>query len=174
MSDETDISVEYDDLISKHAEWKRGEESNASDAGVRRQAMGQFAKDTGIDNKALSQVRAGLKIKNEGKQLAWLTSMEALLPLAALRIRGNTTTEMDFDAPNEADDLNPDSHDNDSFGAGQAAYMEGVTQEGNPFKEGSVKHDFWKKGWIEASEADVSDSETEEFNEAVDEALEDA
>lgn len=88
-----DISVDYDTLIEHHEKWARGEANDASNAGERRQQIGQFAEDANVENKALSQIRAGLKIKNEGKRLDWLRSMEALLPLAALHIRGNSTRD---------------------------------------------------------------------------------
>ena len=95
--EEPKITVEYDKLITKHGEWVRGEQSDASNSGLRRQQIGQFAESVGVEGKALSQIRAGLKIKNEGKRADWLRSMEAMLPIAAQYIRGNQTEEMDFD-----------------------------------------------------------------------------
>lgn len=91
------ITVDYDSLITAHQRWALGEQDAASDAGERRQAIGAFAEAKGVENKALSQIRAGLKIKSEGKRLDWLRSMEAMLPLAAQAIRGNSSKEMDFD-----------------------------------------------------------------------------
>lgn len=91
-------SVEYDTLIDAHSKWASAEQDAASDAGERRQQIGAFAEKHNVENKALSQIRAGLKIKNEGKRLDWLRSMEAMLPHAAQFIRGNATAEMDFEA----------------------------------------------------------------------------
>lgn len=91
------ITVDYESLITNHSKWAAGEASDASRAGERRQQIGQFAEAKGVENKALSQIRAGLKIKNEGKRMDWLRSMEVMLPLAAQVIRGNSTMEMNLD-----------------------------------------------------------------------------
>ena len=96
MPEETEITVRHDDLIGKHEQWAAAEKDAASDAGERRQQIGEFAEKHGIENKALSQIRAGLKIKNEGKRLDWLRSMQKMLPMAADHIRGQSTADMDF------------------------------------------------------------------------------
>lgn len=106
MSDD-EITVTHDDLMSHHEKWAMGEKSAASDAGERRQQIGAFAEKHGIENKALSQIRAGLKIKNEGKRLDWLRSMEAMLPMAANHIRGQSTQEMDLG--DNVEPFDPDS-----------------------------------------------------------------
>lgn len=102
MSEEKTISVDYDEVIEKHSKWASEEASAASDAGERRQAIGAFAESTGVENKALSQFRAGMKIKNEGKQRDWLRSWKALLPIAESHITGNSP-EMEL-TPAEDDD----------------------------------------------------------------------
>lgn len=100
---ESEITVTHDALLSNHQKWAVGEKNAASTAGERRQQIGAFAEQHGIENKALSQIRAGLKIKNEGKRLDWLRSMEAMLPMAANHIRGQGTVEMDLGEPEPKD-----------------------------------------------------------------------
>ncbi|MBT8460007.1 MAG: hypothetical protein KJN60_10090 [Boseongicola sp.] len=96
MSDEQKIDFDCQEFLAKHEKWAKAEGSDASGAGKRREQIGKLAEKMGLENKALSQIRAGLKIKNEGKQLDWLRSMEAMLPEVAEHIRANATEEMSF------------------------------------------------------------------------------
>ena len=89
MTDETEISVTHDALIDNHEKWAAAEKNAASDAGESRQKIGAFAEKTGVENKTLSQIRAGLKIKNDGKRRDWLRSMQIMLPMAADPTMGN-------------------------------------------------------------------------------------
>lgn len=85
--------IDYDAFIAHHESQKAYEESSASKMGEARQERGGFLEDTGLSGKAVSAVRAGLKIKDEAKQQAWLRSMKALLPIAEDHITGNTTQD---------------------------------------------------------------------------------
>jgi hypothetical protein len=93
MADDTTIErgpqIEADLLLDKHGKWHQAEKDAASKAGERRQEIGQTAENMAIENKALSQFRAGLKIKNEGKRQDWLRSWQELLPIAENVIFGN-------------------------------------------------------------------------------------
>ncbi len=81
--------VDSDKLLQVHADLTRGETDASSLAGERRQKQGQIADEMVIEPKALSQFRAGLKIKNEGKRRDWLRSIKALIPIADQVIEGN-------------------------------------------------------------------------------------
>lgn len=76
------IQVDRDELLTKHAEWAKGEANDASKSGTRRDAIGAFAEKTGLENKALSQFRAGMKIKQDGKRRDWVRSMRILIDIA--------------------------------------------------------------------------------------------
>lgn len=86
-------TIDYDTFLNHHEAQKQHEDSSASTMGEARQARGIFLEDTGLNGKAVSAVRAGLKIKDEAKQQAWLRSMKALLPIAEDHITGNTTQD---------------------------------------------------------------------------------
>lgn len=92
MTDE--IEINHAKFMAMHEKWASGESSNASDGGVRRNEMKQFDEDTGLEAKARSQIRAGLKIKNEGKRADWLRSMIACIPMLKAEIFGNGTPDM--------------------------------------------------------------------------------
>lgn len=85
----TAIRVDGNAFLEKHEAWTKGEASDASSAGTRREAIGAFAEESGLDTKAVSHVRAGLKIKNEGKRRDWLRSLQALLPIAEREVFDN-------------------------------------------------------------------------------------
>lgn len=89
MSEAAKISVNGDEFLKKHNEWSKGEASDASNSGTRREAMGAYAEKCGIENKAMSQVRAGLKIKNPGKREDWFRSLQALMPIAEREVFSN-------------------------------------------------------------------------------------
>lgn len=86
---ETEINIDSGKLVTSHTKWHKAEQDAASLAGTQRQQIGEMGEKMGIEPKALSQFRAGLKIKNEGKRQDWLRSMEALLPIARNQIMGN-------------------------------------------------------------------------------------
>ena len=108
MADDTKIErgpqIDADKLLDKHGKWSREEQDAASKAGERRQDIGSVAESMAIENKALSQFRAGMKIKNEGKQRDWLRSWQELLPIAENAILGNQP-EMKLQSD---DDTGPD------------------------------------------------------------------
>lgn len=82
-------NIDVDELLQTHAELARGETDAASLSGERRQRQGALADGMVLENKGLSQFRAGLKIKNEGKRRDWVRTMEALLPIAREVVFGN-------------------------------------------------------------------------------------
>jgi len=91
-----EITVDHDQLMDAHHKWAKNEGDRASDAGTDRVEIGKFLEKTGIHGKALSAVRAGMKLKKDASKLDWLRSMEALLPMVADHIRGQATSEMDL------------------------------------------------------------------------------
>jgi hypothetical protein len=101
MSEESKITINHDQLMNAHTKWAVEESDAASDAGRRRKEMGDFQEKTGVHKKALSHIRAGLKLKKEGDRLDWLRSMEIMLPMVADHIRGQGTQEMSFDEESE-------------------------------------------------------------------------
>ena len=113
--DDKAISVDSGELLTKHRKWATAEKNDAANTGERRQAIGQLAEKTGIENKALSQFRAGLKIKNEGKRRDWLRSMEELLPIARNEIMGNQP-EMELEPAGE-DEVAPFDAEEESAAA---------------------------------------------------------
>lgn len=102
MGETQKITINGDEILAKHKAWAAGESSDASNSGKRREAIGAYADKCGIENKALSQFRAGLKIKNEGKRKDWLRSMQLLLPVAEREIFDNEPP-LPINNPNEAD-----------------------------------------------------------------------
>lgn len=91
---ESDLNITHDKLIAKTAEWAEQESERASSAGETRQDIGAFIEETGVNSKALAQIRQGLKLKKESARLDWLRSMEILLPMAANHIRGQSSGEL--------------------------------------------------------------------------------
>lgn len=85
--------IDYDTFISHHEDQRRHEDSAASTMGEARQARGDFLEETGLNGKAVSAIRAGLKIKDEAKRQSWLRSLKALMPIAESHINGNTTID---------------------------------------------------------------------------------
>ncbi|MBL4898029.1 MAG: hypothetical protein JKX76_00135 [Colwellia sp.] len=140
------ITVNGDELLKKHAIWTTGEGSDASNSGTRRQAIGAYAEKCGIDGKALSQFRAGLKIKNDGKRKDWLRSLQLLMPVAEKEIFANEPA-LGLDNPNEDE---------------QAKAADAAANEGNAIAEdhGAGNPD-----------EDVSDATTERENEEQDPEL---
>ena len=99
MSDEEGINLDFDEVINFHEEMARQEGDANSDAGTRREAIGKFREGQGLQPKAFSQFRAGMKIKKPGDRADWLRSWEALIEVARDAIRGNQP-EMDLEAGN--------------------------------------------------------------------------
>lgn len=89
--------VGHDSLIEFHSRIAMEEQSDAGRAGERRQKIGAFAEGHSLESKALSQFRAGMKIREEGKQQDWIRTWKVLLPIAEQHILGNGTVPMDFD-----------------------------------------------------------------------------
>lgn len=89
------IIINAEELLKKHGVWKSGEESDASSSGKRREAIGAYAEKCGIENKALSQFRSGMKIKNDGKRKDWCRSMRLLMEVAEKEIFGNEPDMLD-------------------------------------------------------------------------------
>lgn len=113
------ITIEPQKIIANHNLWAGGERSDASSAGTRREAIGSFCDKNGIENKAFSQVRAGLKIKNDGKRKDWLRSLQLLLPVAEAEIFGNQPDMLD--AGGQEPDAAPVDEPNDNADDGGVA-----------------------------------------------------
>lgn len=114
--------VEYDEIMDKHQKWAAEEGDAASDAGTRRQQIGAFVEKTGLNNKAFSQFRAGMKQKKDESRQDWLRSMKILIPLAEQAIVGNGTPDMlesglgdpaDYEDPEDT----PEEDEDDGIGA---------------------------------------------------------
>jgi len=111
--------IDGDELLDKHYKWARDEKSAASDAGLRREEIGQVAEKMALENKALSQFRAGMKIPNEGKRIDWLLSMEQLIPIAREQILGNQP-QLEFDGGSASEaDGGPSNVSPVDFGGGE-------------------------------------------------------
>lgn len=157
MSDVQEINLEANELFEFHDKIAKEEGDAASDAGERRQAIGAFAEKTGVNNKALSQIRSGLKIKKEGKRLDWLRSMEIMLAHVSKRIRGESTMEMDLDGDQEP--RVPDEYVNDQFALGERDFGLGYERHQSPYRGemDQVKKSLWEQGWDKAKAAAESD-----------------
>lgn len=112
------IEIDPSKFMKMHEKWSAGESGNASDNGVRRNEMKQFDEEIGLESKARSQVRAGLKIKNEGKRADWLRSLIACLPMLKAEIFGNGTPDM-LDQENVVKPFNPDAADKKKMAGGK-------------------------------------------------------
>jgi hypothetical protein len=99
--------VEYDELLNKHQIWATEEGDAASDAGTRRQQIGAFADKHGLNNKALSQFRAGMKQKKEDSRRDWVRSMEVLLAHARAAVFGNQPDMLDTTEAKDAKQPEP-------------------------------------------------------------------
>lgn len=147
MSQSSKIQVNGDELLTKHNEWAKGEASDSSSSGTRREAIGAYAEKCGLENKALSQFRAGLKIKNDGKRKDWLRSMQILLNIAEREIFDNEP-EMGMDNPND-DEM-------------QAAATSAVTDQLNQMAEDHGVGDD-----VDSGDADI-DAEAADFDDHAD------
>lgn len=94
MSEDDDLNLDADALIGKIGQWNSEDAERAESAGETRADIKAFIEDTGINKKALSHLRAGLKIRKEADQLDWLRSMEAGLEIIGNHIRGQSTGDM--------------------------------------------------------------------------------
>jgi hypothetical protein len=151
------ITINADEILEKHGHWSSGEASDGSNAGKRREAIGAYAEKCGIENKAFSQFRAGMKIKNDGKRKDWLRSLELLLAVAEREIFANEP-DLGLSNPNEA---------------AQAKAVEAATEEGNRIAEehgvGGDDNDVQPED-DQDPDAELEE-EQEEFDAAADEAL---
>lgn len=127
MSDEHGkIIIKPDEIMNKHKTWHSGEKDAAVSAGKRREAIGTYREGCGINAKAFSQFRAGLKIKGEGDRKDWLRSMQLLLPVAEQEIFGNEPDMFPVEAGgDDADGVPADAPDD----GGAAAEPEPVPEE---------------------------------------------
>lgn len=148
MTDGAKIQVNGDELLTKHEAWAKGEASDASNAGTRREAIGAYAEKSQLENKALSQFRAGMKIKNDGKRKEWLRSLQILLPIAEREIFNNEE-ELPMDNPNAEKQ--------------QAAAAAMVADQSNEMAE--------ELGVGEEAGEESLDEETAEFNQQVDDVV---
>lgn len=107
-ADTPKIVINRDEILTKHEAWTTGEASSSSDTGTRREAIGSYCEKNGIENKAFSQFRAGMKIKNDGKRRDWVRSMQLLLPVAERVVFGNQDemelSDQDDGTTDEAED----------------------------------------------------------------------
>lgn len=162
MTEESEITLEHDQLMGFHEKMAAAEGEAASDAGTRRQEIGAFIEKTGVHKKAFSQIRAGLKIKKEGDKLDWLRSMELMIGMAGAHIRGQSTAEMDF----EADDPRiPEQFTNDAEGLGRYDFGRGYERHQSPFRGelDQVKKGMWERGWDDAAEKQILSEQSEEM-----------
>ena len=107
-------------FVREHTVIANQEATAASEAGERRQKIGQLFEDMRLENKAASQARAILKMKNEGKQRDGVRSWQQLLPMLEEHILGGSHDEMDLHPNNGTDEeaaVDPvdDSYDPASF-----------------------------------------------------------
>ena len=97
------VTVNFDEIITKHFSWATAEAGSASDAGTRREAIGSYVEKCGFNSKAFSQFRAGMKLKTPEKRRDWLRSWEHLLEVARREVLKNES-EMDLGADDAVDD----------------------------------------------------------------------
>lgn len=117
------ITVKPDEIMTKHESWATAEAGAASDAGVRREAIGSYVEKCGFNNKAFSQFRAGLKQKTPEKRRDWLRSWEHLIEVARREILKNEP-EMDLGADEDDDGVDADQPDEKDGDGGAAAEPE--------------------------------------------------
>lgn len=82
--------LEPEKFLKEHSRLASEEASAASDAGERRQEIGQLFEGMRLENKAASQARAILKIKNDGKRRDAVRTWQQLLPMLEAEILGET------------------------------------------------------------------------------------
>lgn len=97
-------ALEPEKFIEAHRRLANAEASAASDAGERRQQIGALFEGMRLENKAASQARAILKIKNEGKRRDAVRTWQQLLPMLEDAILGGVQDEMDLHPKNGTDD----------------------------------------------------------------------
>ena len=92
--EEGELTLDYDATINKVQEWNASDSERASDAGVTRQDIGAFQKETGVNSKALSHFRQITKMKKESDKRDYVRSMESLLEYMKQILDGNGTPDM--------------------------------------------------------------------------------
>lgn len=189
MDDVEKIELEHDQLMNFCESMAAKETEAASDAGKRRKEIGDFLEKTGVQSKALAQIRSAMKLKKEGDRMDWLRSMEKMLPMVGSHIRGQGTMEMDLGS--EGDGNTPEGFEkggkfeNDAFALGEQAFKDGKDFEKCPFRseKDQVKASLWKQGFKKAEAAagdeeaveiedDMTDEEVSELAKEMDEGLE--
>ena len=105
--------IDADKLVDSHDKWFRAEQSSNSDAGVRRQEIGALADEMNLNGTALSQFRAGMKMKNSDKQRDWIRSLKALVVVAEEQIMGNQPDMLPDEAPETSDPVPEPMSDQD-------------------------------------------------------------
>jgi len=98
--------IDHDTLLAKIGTFNAADAKRASSAAESRQAIGEFLEDTNLHPKALSNLRAIVKVaekKDAAHALDYIRSLEVGLPMVKLHIGGNQS-EMDLedDGPVEA------------------------------------------------------------------------
>ena len=105
--------ITHDEFIAFCGARNREDGDRASEAGESRQLIGEFIERTGMNGKALSWCRVILKANSKGdkgqqKAMDMIASLRKALPMVEAEVRGQGTTEMDFDggtiSPPAADD----------------------------------------------------------------------
>lgn len=166
-------TLDHDELIGFIDDRNREDRQRSSSAGETRQKIGEYLEETGMNGKALGFCRQILKIndKDDGQHKAMdvIMSLNKALPMIEAHVRGQGTTEMEFDT----DPIETESEDefvNDAHARGKAAYHANITIDGNPFDQDkeSVKFGLWNSGWNEAwSEDSTGESEDDLDDETV-------
>lgn len=190
MSD-TKIKVNGDEFLKKHYAWAKGEETDASRAGTRREAIGQYAEKTGLNNKAMSQIRSGLKMKDSAKRRDWVRSLQILLEIAEKEIfdedpelpmtnpnedqQKADAAAMVADQSNEAAEAHNAGDGEDAPGDDEAGSDDGETlgSDGKGIWDGDDAGDeeeVQAYGDDDAEEEEL-DQDAEDFDQAADEAL---
>ncbi|MFY0633655.1 MAG: hypothetical protein JXQ91_07580 [Vannielia sp.] len=113
MGEGKDVRVAFDgpelehDALIGHIEARiREEVARSSDASDSASRTAQFNEETGMNNQALSWCKSILKKlpKKDGQHKAMdvIMSLKAALPMVEAHVRGQGTTEMDFEEPKKA------------------------------------------------------------------------
>lgn len=91
--DITDLRIDHDALVSFIADLKEQEADASSEAGERRQQIGEFVERTGVHKAAFATIRKLDKMSAE-KRADWLRSFFALHDEMTDYWQGNSTPDM--------------------------------------------------------------------------------
>lgn len=136
--------LDPDKFLERHYAIAAQEQSSASDAGTRRQQIGELFDSMSLESKAASQARAILKMKNDGKKRDAVRSWEQLLPMLQREVLGGTE---------------------DMFPSNGGPEITNLTA-----KEVLERHANYPPKLGAPTGADADDPEAEEFNKSVDDA----